>query len=147
MTEKGIKIVRIIAIVLATVTLLGVLIALTPKKTDLGAVGSGAATNVAAEGLRASDYALLYVQEGLLASYIGDTDTLTEAEVTENGYTKKVYEWKNFVQGGQAAILTTPDKWRANKGGIGYTLTHHEYGIGGVGCEVPYDLSESSLSA
>ncbi|MBO4941313.1 MAG: hypothetical protein J6D15_03835 [Clostridia bacterium] len=140
MKEKVRKIIPIVAISLAVVTVFGIIASLFSLKQQPNMEQQGT-VNVGAVGKRASDYAYLYVQEGLVANYVGDAKTLTKAEVFDNGVKREVYEWRNWVTDGEAAILTEPERWRATKGGIGYSLTLAEYFTADVGCELPSSIS------
>ena len=140
MKEKTRKITLVVAIVLAAVTLFGVVSALFTPMVLTTEKPKGS-VNVGEVGTRASDYALLYVKEGLIANYIGDAETLSAGTRVENGYTRNVYYWKNWVEGGASAVLTMPERWQAMKGGIGYSLTLETWGLGFTGCELPESLS------
>lgn len=146
--RKSGKILAIVAGVLAIVTAIGLFASLFPfgasHKSTGGGSGSGGSppTTVApVYGQRASDYALLYAQEGLVACYMGySTEGLTAYVDSMTEVTN--YTWKNYVEGGEDAIITHAQRWSMTNGGLGYMLVTEETAAPvGIGCEFPQDLS------
>ena len=140
MNEKARKIIPIVAIALAVVTAFGVFGALFAHN-DLSTGDLQGSVNVGTVGKRASDYAYLYVQDGLVANYVGDAKTLTLGTRLHNGVNEDVYYWRNWVAGGEDAVLTDYGRWKAMKGGIGYALGLDEYFSANIGCELPSSIS------
>lgn len=138
------KWVKIVAVVLAVVTVLGAVAGLASllnrKHIKPGEInGDPDAAKVPEYGLRGSDYALLYVQDGLEACYTAySAETLTSS-TNEEG--ELVYSWTNHVNGGAPATLEGGKWWHVTKGGIGYTMTYDQWltDSSKVGCILPFD--------
>ena len=138
---------RVAALSLATVTVLGAAVglasALNRKDLSLGAVPNDPDLSLIPEyGLRASDYAALYVQDGLKACYMAYSfETITASEDDKDA---NVYSWKNHVAGGESATLYGADYWQGLGGGIGYKMTYDQWlsDADKVGCSLPYSPEE-----
>ena len=109
--------------------------------------GEVVSTTELPKGQRSGDYALLYVQDGLTACYMGYTDEgLTRLGSEGNSG----YYWKNYVQGGEDAHLCVGANaknvdyhiWQRLNGGIGYVVMEGNRGIvEDVGLSIPYSLT------
>lgn len=146
--RKSGKILAIVAGVLAIVTAIGLFASLfsfgaSHKSTGGGSesIGSPPTTVAPVYGQRASDYALLYAQEGLVACYMGYSNEGLTAYVDPKTEVMN-YTWKNYVEGGEDAIITHAGYWRMTNGGLGYAFRVGDETVPvGVGCEFPQDLS------
>ena len=91
-------------------------------------------------GERSSDYAKLYVQDGLVGCYMA----YSLESVVADALNDTLYLWKNQVKGGEDAVLYGASYWRSLAGGIGYqmTITEYEADAEKVGCILPFDPEE-----
>lgn len=137
---------RTVAVILASVTVLGALgslIAFRPERPDSGEIKSDNATVTPGYGYRAQDYASLYAQDGLRACYLaysGCRDSITISDVDEA-------LWHNQVPGGDPAVFVGGNRyWQPMRGGFGYNMTEAEWNAdrNNVGLTIPYDLSETA---
>ena len=146
---KG-KIFVIIAVGLAILMLIS-LLASSVFSARGGTIWTGSgevvSTTELSRGQRSEDYALLYVQDGLTACYMGYTDEGLTRQWSQGNI---VYSWKNYVQGGKEALLTVGANaknvdyhiWQRMNGGIGYVVREaNRETVKGVGLFIPYSLT------
>lgn len=146
--SKKVQIVTVVAACLAVVTLVGVFVPFSKKRSSLENTGKNDLTSDPPPyGYADTDYARLYVQDGLVGNYMSyDGTSLSYGEEEIEDGVIKGYFWKNQVAGGKSAVLRKEDDgilpWYRLDGGIGYRWFHDSLERPMGVCVLPYESLE-----